>query len=80
MADKPRTFSKAIRAYCLDCCGGSANEVKLCPAKECPLWDFRFGKNPNKQKRELTEEQRQVLTERLKKMHEARKEVQNGNT
>lgn len=73
MEDKPRTFSKAIRAYCLDCCGGSANEVKLCPAVECELHDFRFGKNPNRQKRELTEEQRQASAERMRKMHEARK-------
>ena len=73
MEDKPRTFSKAIRAYCLDCCGGSANEVKLCPAKGCLLWDFRFGKNPNKPKREFTEEQRQASAERMRKMHEARK-------
>ena len=67
MEDKPKTFSKAIRAYCLDCCGDSANEVKLCPAKECPLWDFRFGKNPNRPRGEMREEQKQAVVERFKK-------------
>lgn len=38
---------KAIRAKCLDCVCGQANEVRLCPCEECPLWPFRLGKNPN---------------------------------
>lgn len=38
---------KAIRAKCLDCCCGSADEVRLCPCTDCPLYEFRFGKNPN---------------------------------
>lgn len=38
---------KAIRAKCLDCCGGSAHEVKLCPCVSCSLYPFRLGKNPN---------------------------------
>lgn len=79
MADKPKTFSKAIRAYCLDCCGDSANEVKLCPAKECPLWDFRFGKNPNRPKREMSEEQMQRVTENLAKARAERKKADDGN-
>lgn len=37
---------KAIRAKCLECCGNSSNEVKLCTAPECPLWPYRFGKRP----------------------------------
>lgn len=39
---------KAIRLRCLDCCGDSAMEVRLCPAITCPLYPFRFGKNPNR--------------------------------
>lgn len=42
------TPMKAIRAKCLDCCCGSAHEVKLCPCQDCPLWPFRFGTNPNR--------------------------------
>lgn len=34
---------KVIRAKCLDCCGGSAKEVRLCTAKDCPLYLYRFG-------------------------------------
>ena len=58
---------KAIRAKCLDCCCGQANEVKLCPCPDCPLYPFRFGKNPYRQKRELTEEQKAAMAERLQK-------------
>lgn len=37
---------RAIRAHCLDCTCGSYNEVALCPAPDCPLHPFRFGKRP----------------------------------
>lgn len=58
---------KAIRAFCLDCCGGSATEVKDCTSKMCVLKPFRFGKNPYRTKREMTEEQREAAAERLAK-------------
>lgn len=41
------TPMKAIREKCLDCCCGNSNEVKLCPIKECSLWEFRSGHNPH---------------------------------
>lgn len=66
---------KAIRLFCIDCCGGSSNEVKLCPAKKCSLYPFRFGKNPFRAKRELSDEQRAEMAERLKM---ARSRVGNG--
>jgi hypothetical protein len=37
---------KAIRAYCLDCSNGQYSVVRKCPCKKCPLFAFRFGKNP----------------------------------
>ena len=37
---------QAIRQECLDCCGGSANEVRLCVSKSCASWPFRLGKRP----------------------------------
>lgn len=61
------TPMKAIRAKCLDCCCGSAMEVELCPCKDCSLYTYRFGKNPNIKARTLTEEQRQAARERLKR-------------
>ncbi len=62
---------KAIRAKCLDCCCDSANEVKLCPVQTCPLYPFRFGKNPFIQKH-YTEEQRAAMRERMNKLNSAR--------
>lgn len=55
---------KAIRAKCIDCCCGSAKEVCLCTAQDCPLHPFRMGHNPNI-RREYTEEQRKSIAERL---------------
>ena len=37
---------RAIRKKCLDCMCGSAYEVKVCPSDDCPLFSYRFGKNP----------------------------------
>jgi hypothetical protein len=37
---------RAARRHCLSCCGGSANEVRHCPASSCALWPYRFGKRP----------------------------------
>lgn len=56
---------KSIRAYCLDCSNGSANEVKLCPAENCPLYRYRFGTNPNRKGRKLTNEQRREFVQRM---------------
>jgi hypothetical protein len=56
---------KVIRLKCLDCCCWQENEVRLCPSDDCILWNFRMGKNPIK--REMTEEQRDVLRKRMKK-------------
>ena len=39
---------KAIRAKCLDCSCGNPNEVTLCPITECPLYEYRSGKNPKR--------------------------------
>ena len=37
---------RALRLKCLDCCNGSAQEVRLCTAVDCPSWPFRMGKSP----------------------------------
>ena len=42
------TPMKAIRAKCLDCVCGSAQEVRLCPITDCPLYPYRMGHNPNR--------------------------------
>lgn len=38
---------KHVRKKCLDCCVYQAAEVNLCAAKDCELWPFRMGKDPN---------------------------------
>jgi hypothetical protein len=63
---------KAMREYCLDCCGGSRKEVKLCPSTDCSLWPYRFGKNPYST-RVMSEEQREQARERMKAMLEAKR-------
>ena len=65
MKTEVKTPIKAIRAYCLDCMGGSSNEVKLCPSKDCFLWAYRFGKNPFLERR-MSEEQKKAAAERMK--------------
>ena len=37
---------RALRAFCLDCCCESAEEVRLCPVEGCSLWHYRFGAYP----------------------------------
>lgn len=40
------TPMKAIRKKCLDCCCGQVKEVRLCPIKTCPLYEYRSGHRP----------------------------------
>jgi len=42
------TALSAIRAYCLECVNWSFEEVRECPSLLCPLYPFRFGKNPSR--------------------------------
>ena len=58
---------KAIRLKCLDCSNNSSGEVKFCPIEDCPLYAFRFGKNPYRKKRVYTEAQKVEMTERLRR-------------
>lgn len=63
---------KAIRLKCIDCSGGHIREVERCPVKDCALYPFRHGKNPFRSKRELTEEQKEIMATRLAKAREKR--------
>jgi hypothetical protein len=62
---------KALRARCLDCCCGNASEVRKCTAVACPSWPVRMGTNPFRQKRVLSDEQKQTMAERLAKARAA---------
>lgn len=61
--DKP--LLTVIREKCLDCCCGNQAEVKMCTSVSCPLWVYRMNTNPLR-KREISEEQRLAMAERLK--------------
>jgi len=37
------TLRAAIRNNCLECCCGSAKDVRLCPCTGCWLWPYRHG-------------------------------------
>ena len=43
---EPMPLLEVVRARCLDCCGGSAGEVRKCMAPDCPSWPHRMGTNP----------------------------------
>lgn len=61
----PLSPIKAVRKKCLDCSGGSSDEVRKCDIADCPLHPFRFGRNPYRKPRVLTEEQRAANVARL---------------
>ena len=65
MPEKTITPLRAIRLNCLDCVKTS-HEVALCPIESCPLYPFRFGKNPYRTQRQLTDEQKAFHAEVLK--------------
>lgn len=62
---------KAIRAKCLDCCGEMPSVVRECEITACALHPYRMGSNPFRKKRELSDEQREALAERLASAREA---------
>lgn len=56
---------KTIKAKCFECCCGQITEVRECPITDCPLFPFRLGKMSSK--RELTDEECKILSERAKR-------------
>jgi len=56
-ATKRKNPVKAIRQFCLECVCGVPAEVENCTSTLCPLYAFRFGKNPYR--KPMTQEQRQ---------------------
>lgn len=61
------TVLQAVRKNCLECCAGSSEEVKACHLAKCPVYPFRFGKDPGRTKRVLSDEQKKRLSEGLQK-------------
>lgn len=48
MSNNMLTPIKAIRRWCLKCSGFQPSEVRRCEISDCPLFFYRFGKNPNR--------------------------------
>ena len=44
---------RAVRRYCMCCCGGIRAEIRTCEARNCALWPFRHGITPEKRKRDM---------------------------
>lgn len=65
LGHEPMPVLKAIRAYCLECSGGSPKEVRECSVKRCELYPFRMGSNPWRKKREISQKDREKLAARL---------------
>lgn len=71
---------KAIRAKCLDCCGGQAVEVRECHLTGCTLHPYRMGKNPYRKSQEISDARREELAERLASARRANSpEIQGKN-
>lgn len=66
--EKVTSVLKAIKKHCLTCGGMQRDEVIHCCVTHCYLWPFRFGKNPYRKKREMTEEQKEAMRQRMSKM------------
>jgi hypothetical protein len=72
--NKPRKHKspvKAIREMCIECMGsreseGYAMRIAECVSLDCPLFEYRFSKNPY-HTQNLTDEQRKKKAETLKK-------------
>lgn len=44
--NKKQTPLKSIRSMCLECSNQQPALVRECHITDCPIWIFRFGKNP----------------------------------
>ena len=60
------TAKEAIVAYCHQCCCYQSTEVKLCPAKSCPLYLFKEKWYKTPKKMSFTEEQLAKKREQMK--------------
>lgn len=60
----------AIKQFCYECSGENRAEVRRCSSEDCPLKPFRFGRNPFRNGREMTEEQKAEAAARLAKARE----------
>lgn len=57
MPDEKRlTRGRAIRKKCLECCCGSAYEVRMCICSDCPLYRYRLGREDTSEGKDTIEQ------------------------
>ena len=61
---------KALRLRCIDCCAGSAYQVRRCTAVTCPSWPFRMGNSPWREKKVLSDEERAAVSQRMQALRQ----------
>lgn len=63
------TKQRAIRKFCLDCCGGSVKDVVFCTDPKCSLWPWRLGVGPrSKEWRRIMEANRRKYPKDIKEL------------
>lgn len=72
LAKKRKTPMQAIRAHCLECCGGQYKEVRLCEITRCELHRFRMGKEERDEIYEADRAVRKAEKEKEKKKKESK--------
>jgi hypothetical protein len=60
-----RSPMQVIKAKCLDCCCGSAVEVRRCGMFDCSLWPYRMGADP--WRAPVSEEQKERARQNLRR-------------
>ncbi|MBT6716036.1 MAG: hypothetical protein HOB18_00140 [Nitrospina sp.] len=76
---KHKTPVKAMRDKCIECMGGKDSEdyrrrIKECVSVDCPIFAFRFGKDPHRHPN-LSNDQRKRMANRMDKVNLARRIV-----
>jgi len=75
----PMSPLSALRVRCIDCCAGSADEVRKCVAVGCASWPFRMGVNPWRSVSEGRREAgRKLAARRAERAAEARSDLSAG--
>lgn len=68
--DEKLTPLKAIKKMCLQCMCGDYNAVKECGDLDCPVHQYRLGHGSKIKKRELSEEEKKVRLENMRRGRE----------
>lgn len=68
--DSPRNPVKVLRLKCRDCTNNQIAEIDNCTIRQCPVWPWRFGKNPYRIKKVMSEGEKERVRVRFAKLRE----------